>query len=363
MSPEEAFRILGISADCSQSELTEAFYDMSRRHHPDADGGSSDAQVQLNAAREIAEIHISQNKALVPARLQQSVKELDKQLSAERAGRQANDLTQRVIRRGMRPLQTMKYSALVLAALAGLVGWFGESLLPQFSLRLPVGGEEGFNLLRAQIKLISVGLAGCAAVLHFFAQRHVFLVEIEKEQLDDVEYCASELAKALRYGDNAVVRQADIDPLWKGAADNDVRSVKSVLRHFLLGLDNAERKRLLILKSIEHGFLESEGPKNVIPASNRTYRVTIRPKEFMPRAKKPDPPPELMGLAEAVKTTIFSVMLAFGLLGWAVTIYPSGWVWVVGGFGALFSLMTVSVLAFGLIPAILRSARAVTPKL
>lgn len=51
-APEQAFQVLGVSANASESEINEAHKRLSMKHHPDRPGGSSDQMARINAARD-----------------------------------------------------------------------------------------------------------------------------------------------------------------------------------------------------------------------------------------------------------------------------------------------------------------------
>jgi hypothetical protein len=63
MTRYQAYALLGLSEDCDQAELTKAYHEFSRRHHPDTGTGDSQFQARLNEAREIVAAHLAGRNA------------------------------------------------------------------------------------------------------------------------------------------------------------------------------------------------------------------------------------------------------------------------------------------------------------
>ena len=61
---EEAFRVLGIDQDSEPAEIRSVYRKLSKRGHPDKEGGSVEQQSLLNQAYEIAFEYASSSKAI-----------------------------------------------------------------------------------------------------------------------------------------------------------------------------------------------------------------------------------------------------------------------------------------------------------
>ena len=327
MTADEALKLLGLSPDCSHVELQKAYYERSRETHPDTGKGETAAQARLNEAREVAAAYIADHKALVPTKFEQSLQEFERKLVAEQAARQADEIVGRAIRRSQRRFRYPKYLAFLFAALAAAIGWLRDNILPGLMGQIiPI---ELNDVLRDQFKVMALLLAACGGVLHFISQRHAILLETAKENLDDVEICAEELASVLDYEDRTEIRQGSIPERRR----HDPFMPFSIL----WGLDPADQKKLLIAKGLEHGLLEGIGPKNILPASERLFKITFSPSQFKPRPREPGPPPTPMPLSAAVVMTFMMLAVGGGLGLWARSI-SSGWAYVPGVFSVIFLL-------------------------
>jgi hypothetical protein len=346
MSPDEAFRLLELSADCGQSDVTKSFHELSRRYHPDTGDGDGNKQALLNEAREVATAAIADRKTLIPLQLQQTVREFEQSLAAERAARQATEFTASVKRKRVRPLQRLKYAALIVAAAAAAIGWFGENLLPDTLkivlsdfLHLPSNISPDQDPIREGFKKAAIWLGALAGVLQFFVQRNSYLIESYTELLSDPETCAFELAAALEYGNSKEVKASDIAV--------KPRDIEDPFLKFLArrsDIDPEDRRRLLLLKAVEHGLLQSVDPKNVTSAYNRTYKVVFVPADFRPKEVPPKSPPPPMTEGEAfigmmLTSILFSAIFA---LTWFLYMRGTWWMYVTGFFG-LVSLVWVII--------------------
>lgn len=85
------------------------------------------------------------------------------------------------------------------------------------------------------------------------------------------------------------------------------------------------------------GCLRGIGPKNILPASERLFKITFSPSQFKPRPREPGPPPTPMPLSAAVVMTFMMLAVGGGLGLWARSI-SSGWAYVPGVFSVIFLL-------------------------
>jgi len=346
MTPQEALQLLGLSPDSDQSDLTKAFHDLSQRHHPDKPDGDGKRQARLNEAREVAAAYIADRKALVPLQLQRTVHELERSLAAETAARRASEIATSGKRRRIRPLQAIKYGALLCAAFAGAIGWFGDNLLPRFISSL-TGPAIDPNPFREEFKMLAIWLGAAAGILQFLVQRHSFLVETYTEQLSDGEFCARELARALDYTSKKEVEEAEISTDWQsGFFPFDQ----------ILGLDPTDRRRVLILKSVEHGLLESI--RDSTKPYKRSYKTNYRLGEFRPPEASPRPPPPPMTMREAAMG--FGVAVTLSCIFGAAALYfytnGSGWMYI-PGFFALVALVWMVIFELEFLRAVKRSRK------
>jgi hypothetical protein len=329
ITAEEAFKLLGLSSDCTQVELQKAFHELSRETHPDTGKGQSAAQARLNEAREVAAAYIADHKTLIPIKLESALLEFERKLVAEQAARQADDIAHRAIRRYQRRFRNAKYLAFLLAALAAAFGWLRESILPGLSGLIP---SDMSDILRDQFKTFAVALAAGGGILHFLSQRHALLMEAFKESLDDVETCAAELATAVDYDDQKEIRQGSLRS-YPENSHGHLFELLSILWRF----DPTDRTRLLVAKGLEHGLLEGIGPKNILPASGRLFKVTFTPSQFRPRPRPPERSPEPMPPAVAAFMALFMIAIGGALASWALSIH-SGWKYIPGVLSGLFLL-------------------------
>jgi hypothetical protein len=242
--------------------------------------------------------------------------------------------------------------AFVLAAGAGAVAWLRENVVPGiFGQVLP----EMSDILRDELRLIAVVLAAMGGILHFLSQRNALLLESYKEDLDDVDACAEELAALLDYEDKSEIRQGSLAGFYvRPYRDPFLGRLLTLLR-----MDPVDRIRLLTAKGLEHGLLENVGPKNVLPASDRRLKITFKPSRFMP---VPTPPPTPV---PPLPPTVASVMLALCLaagsgLALLAHLIATAWAYVPGAFSVLFflaSLGCVGALAEGILEAKKEKAR------
>jgi hypothetical protein len=340
MTLEEALEILGLASHCDQAELTRAFHTLSKNYHPDINSESGEYQLKLNEARDIVSAYLLESKALVPLQVRHAIQKFENTLSAERAARQVRETASaaKVIR--ARPLQKIKYLTLVLAAFAVAVGWFGENILPNVFNDIANATPNEILLYQHVFKGAAFVFGAASALLQLVIQRQSLLIEQFVDNLDDAEVCAKRLAKAVRFEDRSQLTQDEI-----AAPGNRLGPITQLL----VAPDPIDAKRILVLKSIEHGLLKTILPMDHGNRSLRPqYEITIRPSEFgkpPPEDDMPSPKDDMLTTADAGLGLLIGCLVALGLLLWlAVNLRSTWWVWLpsilagmvlVGSFGVL----------------------------
>jgi len=297
MSVEEAFQILGLSPDADVEDVKAVYRRLSKEHHPNK-GGDTNAQSELNEARTVALDSIVGHKALVALdEMGRSIQEWQRAMLADRAGRQANDTARAIRRRRVRPLLQMKYFAWVVGLIAAAFALVSETLLP---------------FLPAEVARLSLmfglpfGLFGGAFQLMIRGFEH--RLESFMEDLTDPRTCAFELARALDYRDTPLVLEDEIHA--KSSSDMAVSSFP-----FSPKVSQIERRRLLILKSLEHGLLESLSAEKITLDAPVQYKLSFKPSRFRPPPEQQTAPTRAASKKEArfvilVGGTLFAIFAA-----------------------------------------------------
>jgi hypothetical protein len=187
-------------------------------------------------------------------------------------------------------LHFLKYGALVLGVVSAALGWFGDNLLSEAAKKLDPSGTGNFEL---NFKLFALFFAAIAGGLQLLVQHTEARIEQFKEELGDPRICASKLAQALDYNDTSII---DEDKFLMGdrepPSDHSTASERSESRptplaafRLLLGtpLDRSERRKILLLKSVEHGLLVPAAHDIVRPDTVFSYQLAFAPSAFRPK--------------------------------------------------------------------------------
>lgn len=178
---EGAFQVFSLDPGCTLAELTEAFHNLSRKHHPDSTGDDGTVQARINIAYETAAASLK-NRQLVLVEVNQLVRKMDVDIAVRGAAARSQEYRAVATRKRVRPLQTWKYLALIFAAAAAVLGWFGGELLGS---RADVFGSgptinpSGSNLF----KRVAVVLGAIGGAFQFLVNHQTYLIESLNEKL------------------------------------------------------------------------------------------------------------------------------------------------------------------------------------
>jgi hypothetical protein len=341
MSPEEAFHFLGLASNCHLSDLAKAYHDLSRKHHPDILGGDGSTQAELNEARDIAFAFLSDRKAVLPVEFENAFRHFENALTAERAARNANEFAARTKRISIRPVQILKYCALICASIAAAIGWAGDSVLPRLFFDL-----QSLQLYQEVARTVAIWLGAIAGLSQFIVQLNSQLVDAYSDRLSDFESCVSELSDLLRYRDLQEIREWDLQRPARPEHDSPL-AILALFANAFAFFRFEDRRRLLVLKSIGHRLLEDTNPKTIRPGTTKIYKVLFQPSQFHPPEPRKREPPPPMTEKEALSFlmffgTTFAVFAGFTIfLGY---FNSSRWAWAPGFFAfgsAMISLVGI----------------------
>jgi hypothetical protein len=232
-------------------------------------------------------------------------------------------------RRRVQPVQQIKYLSLMIAALAAGIGWFNDQLLP-IDYLLPLQPYEGL------FRTVAVWLFALSGIFQFLVQRHYLLVDAYLDRLTDIESCAAQLARRLHYQVHSPVTFEDIYGGYFPAGSLVAQVVSSVIAG-PLPLGSADRKRLLVLKAVEHGLLEETKTNSAKQGWARSFRLTFSPEDFRPLERPPPPP---MTRDEALRLALIASPIFTLLTGLAAYAFSRGASW-----GTLPTILAFPVLA------------------
>ncbi|MCH4561026.1 J domain-containing protein [Mesorhizobium jarvisii] len=283
----EAMRILGVTEVTPMADVTKAYRELSKRHHPDV-SGDGNVQAELNRAYDFL-VENYGSKALIPSGLrevaelmgrstaviEQNAVAQRKALEVQEARRDASELARRVARRVNRPMQIAKYMALLFGGLAATAGWFSGGALEAFQ---PLGaGPVVAGQMLLVFKMMAVLFGASSAMCQFMVSHQNHLIESLTENLGDEGFCL-DMLRELGLGKREFVAQDLLPPGNRDirSSNRDIRSGGSILFRIartaiipaVARLDQSDMVRLTLLKALELGILERpEGSK-------RRYRVS-----------------------------------------------------------------------------------------
>jgi hypothetical protein len=251
MSLEKALEILGVTDTTPAEDVTKAYRELTKHHHPDLSGNGA-MQLDLNRAYDVVLAH-HRSRALVPAAMKEVIVLMERNAAlvernataqrrfaeAQNAKRRADELATRVTRRLVRPIQVVKYAAFIFAAVPVAV----SGGLPSHE------GAQGVMLL--------LGLIG--AGFQFLVDHQKHLMDAFTERLSDDMLCV-EMLRVLGPSQREFVASDLIDdrPPYVYLTPNPS----------LFRIDRGDGVRLTLLKSLEHGILERPA------GSKRKYRIS-----------------------------------------------------------------------------------------
>ncbi len=285
MSLEEAYKLLGLDADCGLADVKSAFHRLSLKHHPDSAGEDGTIQKRLKEARDLLQSTFG-NRQLVPMEVKREIEKLERGLLSQQASAQAIEYVALTKRRRTIRLQKLKYAALILAAISAAFGWLSTSdVTAPGGFQTPVISLSNFleffpsrEMFLFLAKRAAFAFGVLAGILQLLVNHQTYLVESWKEDLGDEENCLQTLhylgrvllsrTKPFSAQDiiNFRVENRDLYDQNRVMKRLFPRFVRIFERWFVLDID--QKVRLTILKSVEHGILEN------MPATKRLYRYS-----------------------------------------------------------------------------------------
>jgi hypothetical protein len=280
MTVDDAYRKLGVSNDTDIGSVTRAFRELSKKHHPDV-SGSEVEQKYLNQAYEIV-LDQHRSRALIPAEMKSMVSLLERNTTAQGAKRQVDELRAQVVRRKTRPIQIIKYIALIFAAAAGAFGWFGNEFLPLF-----FADPSSLPIQPKTVKIVALSLAGTAGFCQFLVIHRKYLIDTFTENLSDEDYCVQMLRRIHVPQKEFLLGELMRPPVQEepaGSHDHDDDPPFRRLGHSIrgiaprtqgikrtpwpfFGIGQYDTVKITVLKALEQGILERPG------GSKRLYRI------------------------------------------------------------------------------------------
>lgn len=256
LTVEEAFEALGISQTSNADEIRSAFRELSKHRHPDVPEGSHDQQAKLNRAYETA-LAYSNGGQLVVIEMKKALQIVERNIARQEASQEILTFAAITANHRTRPLQRVKYLALILAGIAGFLGFITD---------LPGTPPDLIQLMKEGAVLF----AGVGGILQYFIQYQNQLIDEFKESISEEENCVVKL-RILGVTANQTFTLDDILERM-GVLRNDGHDL--VARHIIrvtrdvFRLRPSEMAKMAVLKGVENGILEinSKHPK--------TYLVT-----------------------------------------------------------------------------------------
>lgn len=284
MEIERAFQILGLRVGSSEDEIRGAYRERSKSTHPDAVGGDTEKQKELNEAYQRAKAYSKIEDAVVPF----SSKALAKNLRVAIAPYISNVAAEKartIHRQRTRSIQKLKWISWAFGLVTAAMVLFAEnaSRLPG----IPSDQIEELTKLWAPVSL-SFGLIGL--LLQFIVTWNERRIEDFLDLISEKRECAKQLAERLGYEDLTSFKWQDLRSDWPESPTPlpPVPWVSSL----------GDLTPVLIAKAVEHGLVVPEEVPELTPYWDPIYSLQFNPALFKPAPPAPATPPKPRTAAE-----------------------------------------------------------------
>ncbi len=311
MSIEKAFEVLGLPMEADSAALKKAYRKCAMLSHPDKATGSEEKMKEIQEARKLVAAFISGKNAIVPLTNKHTIQRFDESLIKDRAARQANESARVSTRRRVKPFQRLKYLAWGTGLISAGIVWFSDNIFAQFLTQVPEEEQWIYKLVLAIPALIFVTIG---AILHIIAQGIEYKTQLFLDELGDLKTCAARLSQAIGYRDIKLLQEEKIGTDKLNCEQGHSGNIRVI-----------DQRRLLLLKSVEHGLLVPVVPREILPVTTKQYKVTFKPSAFKPRDQETetegvfsDTDASSMIVAGAVSSLLFGIptLLVQKKYGW-----------------------------------------------
>jgi hypothetical protein len=299
MDIEEAFRTLDLTLDANEDDVRRMYVTLTKRHHPDA-GGDGNVQAALNAAQEHALAYLKIRTAVVPVSSAALAAKVE-QAVAPLLGPSAVEGAQRAVRRKLSTLNRLKWLSIIIVARAGLINLIGSDAAHNLQLAPNVQ-----RFIQLAVTPLAVPFGCLAAGLQIVISYVSWQMDRFIDSIAHRTGCARVLATALLNIDESEISEHDIagprhavrrlalqfaawvpilrrhilsrerDQFPVGLRAEELRAVEQ----FPWVFSAEELAPLLLKKSVEHGLIAPEEPKDITPDFVQKYRLKFKPSLF-----------------------------------------------------------------------------------
>lgn len=288
---KKAFSFLNLSIDASEGDIKKSYRLLAKKYHPDKSEGNNTLWVNLKHSYGIASAYAKIKNSVIPLSGSQSLEQINQSLMAQQASFKASETARIIKGHKVRPLEKIKPIVWAICGFSGFLALFGKNILPIF--------PEENKLIFGFVTFI---FGTIALILQWSITSLQNKIDSYLDAISNHKYCASELAKVLKYEDRDVVSENDVmNP------DNEEEDVELLLTFPIFfgqsSLTKTERRTLLLNKSIEHGLLNIINQEHDIkPDSVFMYHLQFKPSDFKQEPKtEPNPiEPKIKTLKEVL---------------------------------------------------------------
>lgn len=328
MNTTDAFKELQIPTDSNEQQIKKAHKKLSKKNHPDiSDDKDGVNQQKLNQAREIALKSVkSISLAKIPKELQKTFSQLEKSFERAQYSNDTQAFVKKIITKRLNRLRPINYTVWFLTAILGLVSFLGKEVLPTFPLT-----EEAAKI----VKLLTVYCVAMVLLLQFAKENIKQKIDLIKEELQDKQFCATEISRLLGFQD---IKEFNIDDLLPFR-----EKIQSDMPGFLIGkIRMDERIKLTILKAKENGLIELQETKIIKPGSFDKYILKFNPQDFDVFERLPE---ERIRIPKTIEELRFDFKTNLGLsvffvITTAVVFYFFGKLWMI--LPAFFAFVSIA---------------------
>jgi hypothetical protein len=338
MTVQQAFSILNIGPSSDEEQVKQAFHELSLIHHPDVSGQTTDEKQQhLNEAYKVA-LKALKNKQVVklPAIIDNSLKQVTLTILRTEFREETRSYVKKITKHKLNRSKPIAYTLWAFAAVAGLLGFVGKEIIPEFALS---------KTTLESAKIVTVVIGAYALIFQFMRDNLSNRIERLSEDYNDKRIVAFELSKLLKF---QAVKVFDFSKLLN-SKEGDFQSIRIAI----LGSVSAyERTKLLILKAKEIGLIEPNQPDFVNPDTIDKYNLKFNPADF---GIYEEPEPPKARTADEIKSEIKNSIItgAIFLIGTGLIIFF---------YKSLWSILTgvITLAAFASIVTLKQELKAIT---